>query len=92
MGMFWLNPHKYVARDANNRELFKKRGVDREIETWQEDLELLKDVRVDLQARIASRAREHERRPALNHSTDWRATRGLEMQRLDLGPTLEFLR
>jgi len=48
MGMFWLNPKFYIACDANNRKLFKEKGIDAEVETLSTYLQLIKDVSLKL--------------------------------------------
>ena len=48
MGMFWLNPYKYIACDKNNNKLFGNHAIDCEIDSWLEYLQLLTNVNAKL--------------------------------------------
>lgn len=48
MGMFWLNPKQYIACDANNRQLFKREGLNADIKDLSTYLELVKHVNAKL--------------------------------------------
>jgi hypothetical protein len=48
MGMFWLNPHRYIACDAKNRELFARNGIECKIGNLAGYLQLLKQVNAKL--------------------------------------------
>jgi 5-methylcytosine-specific restriction protein B len=48
MGMFWLNPHRYIACDARNRELFARNGIECKIGNLAGYLQLLKQVNAKL--------------------------------------------
>lgn len=44
MGMFWLNPHNYIAWDANNRRLFELNGINAEVVDFSTYLDLIRNV------------------------------------------------
>jgi hypothetical protein len=44
MGMFWLNPHHYIACDHNNVEFFKSKGINDDVKDLPTYLHLLKEV------------------------------------------------
>jgi hypothetical protein len=44
MGLFWLSPHRYVACDKNNRELFKKKGINIDVHNLATYLQLINAV------------------------------------------------
>ncbi|HEY5174771.1 MAG TPA: AAA family ATPase [Terriglobales bacterium] len=48
MGMFWLNPKRYIACDSNCRKFFKLKGIDGEVETLSSYLQLVKNVNAKL--------------------------------------------
>lgn len=44
MGMFWLNSRNYVALDGNNAELFKRNGIDTNVDDMRGYLRLMGEV------------------------------------------------
>jgi 5-methylcytosine-specific restriction protein B len=48
MGMYWLNPKHYIAWDAKNRELFKLKGIEGNVDTLSAYLDLIRLVNAEL--------------------------------------------
>src|SRR5579875_1742558 len=86
MGMFWINPRRYIALDENNRKLFEENAIDSGVRDMSSYLHLIQSVKAKLgedYPKISRMAWEHA-----NETTDakkywaggfqWGETRKLE--------------